>query len=104
LRSLLSSSLQEDNFNFETYFGTIAAYCGIALDSTHGPGGYKVQELYEQLGRALINKRDAVAVSVNTMPTAQALIGNILEMKEAHDEQQIESKKIVLIPSGKISD
>lgn len=86
---LLNEGLREQAYDVETYFGIIFAYCGIALDSTNSPHGYKVDELIEQGTRALISKRTASAVSVNTIPSAQALIGHLLDMKGAGDEQAV---------------
>lgn len=84
LVQLLKDNLPEDNYSPEIFFGIVGAYCGIVLDSSESAHGYSLQELYEQLGNALINKRECTAVSVNTVPTVQTLIGQLGEMKEAN--------------------
>lgn len=88
LAAVLNQAMREDNYGPEIYFGCIAAYCGIVLDSTNSESGYSVQELYQQLGNALVNKREEMAVSVNTMPSVQALVGTMQNMKEAHEEEK----------------
>ena len=87
LVALLEQLLKEENYDYETFFGTCFAYCGIILDSTNSSGGYSIKELYEQLARALINKRENMAVSINTIPSKEALLGIAAEMKETHLEQ-----------------
>jgi hypothetical protein len=54
LHTELAAALQ-GNGEIETYYGVIAAYCGIVLD-----GAYNQKELVEKLTRALIDKRDGL--------------------------------------------
>lgn len=57
LVKLLQEGLKGDNFEPETWYGLIAAYCGIALD-----GAYSQQYLAENLTKQLIAKRSIVKV------------------------------------------
>jgi len=57
LVELLQEGLKDDNFEPETWYGMIAAYCGIVLE-----GSYDQQYLAENLTKQLIAKRSIVAV------------------------------------------
>lgn len=84
LQQLLNEGLRADAYDMSTFFGIIFSYCGIALD-----GSYEVGEMAEQATRALVNKRENMAVSVNTIPTAQGLVQHIIDMKEGNKEIEI---------------
>jgi hypothetical protein len=73
LLALLNERLRDDTYHPAQYFGIIFAYCGIELD-----GDYQVDYLIEQASRALINKRGVLTVSINTIPTAQALVADLI--------------------------
>ena len=75
LLKLLGDGLRDDAYSPDRFFGIIFAYCGIALDGT-----YPMLELCEQAARALINKREVLATSVNTIPTSQALVRHIIHV------------------------
>ena len=87
LQQLLQEDLKEDNYAYETFFGICFAYCGVILDSTNSQYGYRIDELYEQLGRGLLNKRECMAVSINTIPSKEAIVNILVEMRDTHDEQ-----------------
>lgn len=87
LQAELKELLKSENYEYDIFFGACFAYCGITLDSSDSTGGYNIAYLYEQLGRALINKRENMAVGVNTIPTPGMLTNTLAEMKEAHEEQ-----------------
>ncbi len=84
LQQLLNEGLRSDAYDMSTFFGIIFSYCGIAQD-----GMYEVGEMAEQATRALVNKRENMAVSVNTIPTAQGLVQHIIDMKEGNKEVEI---------------
>lgn len=86
---LLDEGLRNDAYGLDSYFGIVFAYCGIALDSSESATGYSVAELVEQAGRALVNKRENVAVSINTIPSVQSLVQFAIDSKEAHKEQEL---------------
>ena len=88
LAEVLLEASADDNYSVEVFFGSVAAYCGLVLDSSDGNTAYTVGELIEQLGNALINKRENMAVSVNSVPTVQALIGGAVELREAARERE----------------
>jgi hypothetical protein len=84
LQQLLNEGLRSDAYDMSTLFGIIFSYCGIAQD-----GVYEVGEMAEQATRALVNKRENMAVSVNTIPTAQGLVQHIIDMKEGNKGLEI---------------
>lgn len=53
----LNRALKEDNMEPETFYGVIAAYCGLVLE-----GAYNQQYLAESLTKALVDKRDGICV------------------------------------------
>ena len=81
LHDLLINLMKEDNYSPEIFFGSVAAYCDLVLD-----GNYSVDYLCEQLGNALINRREAAILSVNSIPTAPDLMRSIAEIKETSEE------------------
>jgi len=89
LLMLLQEGLRSDAYDISIFFGILFAYCGIVLDSTNSPHGYSVKELCEQASRALINKRENTAVSVNTIPSAQSLVQHLIDAKEESKEIKI---------------
>ena len=97
LQAELEEVLKNENYDYDIFFGACFAYCGILLDSTNSAYGYAVKELYEQLARALVNKREAIAVSINTMPSPEGLINTMVEMKEANEAA---SKELIIPPSS----
>lgn len=89
LVKVITQVSQEDNYSPEIFFGCVAAYCGIVLDSSISPTQtYNIGELVEQLGNALINKREVAIASVNTIPTAATLIqaAGMLAEEDAKDK------------------
>lgn len=96
LQELLNEGLRDDAYSPDSYFGIIFAYCGIALDSTNTPHGYRVDELIEQGTRALIAKRSETGISVNTMPSMQALVGHMLDMKKGAEHADAMASEITL--------
>ena len=84
LVKLLDEGLRTDAYDISTFFGIVLAYCGVACE-----GDYSTLELAEQSARALVNKRENMAVSVNTIPTAQGLVQHIIDMKEGSKEVEI---------------
>ncbi len=93
LQVLLDEGLRSDAYDISNYFGIIFAYCGIVLDSTGSEHGYSVLELCEQGVRALVNKRDGLAVSVNTIPTSEMLMKGLMDLKEGNKEAEIVTAK-----------
>lgn len=94
LLKLLEENLRDDAYSPEMFFGTLFAYCGIALDSIQSEHGYSVNELIEQGTRALINKREGLAMGVNTIPTADGLVRFLKDAKDAYEAP--EAKEITL--------
>jgi hypothetical protein len=91
---VLHDTLKEENYDFETFFGICFAYCGIVLDSSSSATGYSTEYLYEQLGRALVNKRENMAVSIDTIPSLNALLTTADDLVKAHKEKEIAETKV----------
>lgn len=89
LVKLLNEGMRSDAYDISSYFGIIFAYCKIGLDSSLSSHGYSVNELVEQAGRALINKREEIAVGINTIPSVQGLVQGLIDMKAEAEKIQI---------------